>query len=158
MADDKVPMTLAGKLALEEELKHLKSVERPVVIEAIARARENGDLSENADYAAAREKQSFIEGRILEIGDKLARAEVIDPKTIKSDKVVFGATVTVNDEDGKQIRYQIVGETEADLTRNRLSIRSPLARALLSKMVGDEATLRSPKGESIFEIVKIEYL
>ncbi len=155
---DKVPMTLTGKLALEDELKRLKSVDRPAVIEAIAVARAHGDLSENADYSAAREKQSFIEGRILEIGDKLARAEVIDPKAIKSEKIVFGATVTVADEDGKKQRYQIVGETEADLSKGKISISSPIARALLSKMEGDEAVVKSPKGEIVYEILSIEYI
>jgi len=155
---DKVPITLTGKISLEEELKRLKTVERPTVIEQIARARENGDLSENADYAAAREKQSFIEGRILDIGDKLARAEVIDPKSIQTDKIVFGASVGLVDEDGKPVRYQIVGEPEADLAKGRLSVSAPLARALLGKKVGDEAVVRSPKGESIYEVSSIEYI
>lgn len=154
---DKIPVTLSGKLALEEELKRLKAVDRPQVIEQIARARENGDLSENADYAAAREKQSFIEGRILDIGDKLARAEVIDPKSIQSDKIVFGASVRVRDEDGKETNYQIVGEPEADLAKGRLSVTAPIARALLGKKVGDEAVVRSPKGESSYEVISIEY-
>ncbi len=150
-------MTLDGKKALEDELRHLKAVERPKVIEQIAIARAHGDLSENADYSAAREKQGFIEGRILEIGDKLARADVIDPASIKSDKVVFGATVTVVDDSGKEIIYQIVGETEGDLTKGKLSVKAPLARALMGKVEGDEATLRTPKGESIYEVTKIEY-
>jgi transcription elongation factor GreA len=154
---EKVPITTEGKRALEDELRHLKSVERPRVIEAIAIARAHGDLSENADYSAAREKQSFIEGRILEIGDKLARAEVIDPAQIKSDRIVFGATVTVIDDASKEIVYQIVGETEGDLSKGKLSIKAPLARPQMGKMVGDEATLRTPKGESVFEISKIEY-
>lgn len=154
---DKVPITLSGKLALEEELRRLKSVDRPAVIEAIARARENGDLSENADYAAAREKQSFIEGRILDIGDKLARAEVIDPKSIHSEKILFGASVKVRDMDGKENMYQIVGEPEADLAKGRLSVTAPIARALLGKKVGDEAVVRSPKGEITYEIVDIAY-
>jgi transcription elongation factor GreA len=155
---DKVPMTLSGKMALEEELKKLKTIDRPAVIEAIAVARAHGDLSENADYSAAREKQSFIEGRILEIGDKLARAEVIDPKSIKSEKVVFGATVTVADEDGRKQKYQIVGETEADLAKGKISISSPIARALLSKSVSDDAIVKSPKGEIVYEILSIEYI
>lgn len=155
---DKIPITLAGKVALEEELKRLKTTDRPQVIEQIARARENGDLSENADYAAAREKQSFIEGRILDIGDKLARAEVIDPKSIQSDKVVFGASIKVRDEDGKEWNYQIVGEPEADLAKGRLSVAAPIARALLGKRVGDEAVVRSPKGEIAYEIVSIQYV
>lgn len=155
---DKVPITLAGKIALEEELKRLKSVDRPAVIEAIARARENGDLSENADYAAAREKQSFIEGRILDIGDKLARADVIDPTTIRSEKVLFGAHVAVRDGDGKETTYQIVGEPEADLAKGKISVTSPIARALLSKQTGDEAIVRSPRGEVSYEIVSVEYI
>jgi transcription elongation factor GreA len=154
---EKVPMTVNGKIALEDELRHLKTVERPKVIEQIAIARAHGDLSENADYSAAREKQGFIEGRILEIGDKLARAEVIDPALIKSDKVVFGATVTLIDDSSKEIIYQIVGETEGDLTKGRLSVKAPLARALMGKVVGDDATLRTPRGETIFEVAKIEY-
>jgi transcription elongation factor GreA len=155
---DKIPLTLAGKIALEEELKKLKTVDRPAVIEAIAVARGHGDLSENADYSAAREKQSFIEGRILDIGDKLARAEVIDPKQIQSSKVVFGATVTLSDEDGKKVSYQIVGEPEADLARGKISISSPIARSLMGKEEGDEVQVRSPKGNIAFEVLKIEYL
>ena len=155
---DKIPITLAGKLALEEELRKLKTVDRHSVIEQIATARAHGDLSENAEYSAAREKQSFIEGRILDIGDKLARAEVIDPKTIKSEKVVFGATVTVVDEDGKKIKYQIVGEPEADLSKGKISVTSPLARALMTKSEGDEAIVKSPKGEIVYEISEIQYL
>jgi transcription elongation factor GreA len=154
---DKIPLTLSGKVALEEELKKLKAVDRPLVIEQIARARENGDLSENADYAAAREKQSFIEGRILDIGDKLARAEVIDPKSIQSDRILFGANIVLKDEDGHDLRYQIVGEPEADLSKGRLSVNAPIARALLGKRVGDEAVVRTPKGQSTYEVVAIEY-
>jgi len=155
---DNVPMTLGGKTYLEDELKRLKHVERPIVIKAIEEARALGDLSENAEYAAAREKQSFIEGRILDLGDKIARAEVIDPKAIKSDKVMFGATVLVEDEDGKKSKYQIVGDFEADLARGLLSIQAPLARALVGKKVDEEATVRTPKGEAIYTISKIEYI
>ena len=158
MADDKVLITSRGKAALEEELKHLKSVERPTIIEAIALAREQGDLSENAEYSSAREKQSFIEGRILDIGDKLARAEVIDPAGVHSTKIVFGATVNLLDEDGKKVKYQIVGEPEADLSKGRISVKSPIALALLGKLPGDEAVVRSPKGEVVYEIVDIEYV
>jgi len=154
---EKVPMTVEGKRALEDELRHLKSVERPRVIEQIAIARAHGDLSENADYSAAREKQGFIEGRILEIGDKLARAEVIDPAQIKSEKIVFGATVTMTDDSGKEIVYQIVGETEGDLAKGKLSVKAPLARTLMGKAVGDEAVLKTAKGESTYEIANIEY-
>ena len=155
---DKIPLTLEGKISLEEELKRLKSVDRPAVIEQIAVARAHGDLSENADYSAAREKQSFIEGRILDIGDKLARAEVIDPKTLKSEKVLFGATVTVVDQDGKETKCQIVGEPEADISKSKISISSPLARALLGRNVGDEAIVKSPRGEIVYEVAEINYI
>lgn len=155
---DKVPITVIGKAALEDELRRLKSVDRPAVIEAIATARAHGDLSENAEYSAAREKQSFIEGRIAEIGDRLARADVIDPRMIQSEKVLFGATVTLTDSDGRVKTYQIVGEPEADFERARISISSPLARALMGKRVGDEAVVRSPKGEIVYNVEKIEYV
>lgn len=158
MSDDKVPLTLKGKEALEAELKNLKSVVRPEVIDAIEKARAHGDLSENAEYHAAREKQSFVEGRILEIGDRLARAEVIDPSKIESEKVVFGATVKLLDENGNSKCYQIVGDPEADLAKNRISISSPLSRALLNKQEGDEAVVKSPKGDIVYEIVSIEYI
>jgi len=155
---DKIPLTSSGKIALEEELKRLKHVDRPAVIEQIATARAHGDLSENAEYSAAREKQSFIEGRILDIGDKLARAEIIDPKSIKSSKIVFGATVSVADNDGKEMTCQIVGEPEADLSKGRISVSSPLARALLGKEPGDEALVKSPRGEIAYEIISVEYI
>ncbi len=154
---DKLPLTVEGKLALEEELKRLKHVDRPAVIEQIAIARAHGDLSENAEYSAAREKQSFIEGRILDIGDKLARAEVIDVRNIQSDKIVFGAHVVAQDPDGKEISVQIVGEPEADLARGKLSVSAPLARALLGKVEGDEAIVKSPKGDIAYDIIKVEY-
>lgn len=157
MSEEKVPMTLAGKVALEKELKKLKTEDRPAVIEQISIARAHGDLSENAEYAAAREKQGFIEGRILEIGDQLARAEVIDVAGIDSEKIVFGATVKLVDEEGREKVYQIVGEPEADVENGKLSIKAPIARALLGKFEGDEATVRSPKGETVYEIVSIEY-
>lgn len=155
---DKIPITLQGKLALEEELRHLKSVERPAVIEAIATARAHGDLSENAEYSAAREKQSFIEGRILDLGDKLARAEVIDPTSIETTKVVFGATVDLVDEDGHEVTYQIVGDPEADLEKRKISISSPIARAVLGKEAGDEAVVKSPKGNIVYEIAAVRYV
>lgn len=154
---DSLPLTLAGKIMLEEELKNLKNVERPKVIEAISIARAHGDLSENADYAAAKEKQAFIEGRIQEIGDKLARAEVIDPKNIKSSKVVFGATVQVENEDGDSFTYQIVGEAEANLEKLKISLSSPIARALLGKEVGDEIQVQSPKGKVVYTVTALEY-
>ncbi len=157
MSSDKIPMTLAGHLALEEELRRLKMVDRPAVIEQISIARAHGDLSENAEYSAAREKQGFIEGRIGQIGDFLARAEIIDTANIQSDKVVFGAHVTLVDQEGANITYQIVGETETDLPKGRLSIKAPIARALLGKYVGDEAVVKTPRGETVFEVIKIEY-
>ncbi len=152
-----MPITLAGKVALEEELRRLKTVDRPAVIESIAIARAHGDLSENADYHAAKEKQSFIEGRILELGDKLARAEVIDLSTMKSDKILFGASVRVNDDNGKEHEYQIVGEAEADLSKGKISVASPLAKALLGKRAGDEATMRTPRGEVTYEVISVNY-
>lgn len=155
---DKIPITKKGKDALEEELRQLKTVARPEVIEQIAVARAHGDLSENAEYAAAREKQGFIEGRIQEIGDRLARAEVIDPTQIQSEKIVFGATVTLFDEDGQEKCYQIVGEPEADLENGKISVLSPIARALLGKMEGDEVLVKTPKGGVNYEVSKIEYI
>lgn len=153
-----IPMTVAGKRLLEEELKRLKSVERPSVIRAIEEARSNGDLSENADYSAAKERQSFIEGRIQEINAKLATAQVIDPATIKSDKVVFGATVVVSDQDhGKENTYKIVGADEADLKQNKISIHSPLARALIGKKAGEEVSFNAPKGTISYDIIAIKY-
>ncbi|PHR83176.1 transcription elongation factor GreA, partial [Henriciella sp.] len=136
----RTPMTAEGHAALDAELKHLKSVERPAVIAAISEAREHGDLSENAEYHAAKEKQSFIEGRVAELEDKLARAEVIDVTKLKGDKVVFGATVTLIDADTeKEVTYRIVGEDEADISKGKVSVGSPIARALIGKSVGDEA-------------------
>lgn len=158
MADEKVPMTVEGKRRLDEELKHLTSVERPDVIKVIEWARSNGDLSENADYSAAKERQAFIEGRIGQIGDMLARAQVIDPALIKSDKVVFGATVELDEQDtGRRITYKIVGVDEADLKIGKISITSPVARALIGKQEGDEVTVNAPKGQILYDVVKIRY-
>jgi transcription elongation factor GreA len=154
---DRILITVAGKAAIEEELRELKNVERPEVIAAIAEARSHGDLSENADYAAAKEKQAFIEGRIQDLGDKLARAEVIDPSSVKSERIVFGATVTVENEDGGSFVYQIVGEPEANIEHGKLSLSAPLARALLGKEVGDEVQVQSPKGKVAYTISKLEY-
>lgn len=155
---EKIPMTRAGHGALDAELKTLKSVERPAVIRAIAEAREHGDLSENAEYHAARERQSFVEGRIKELEGLLALAEVIDPARL-SGAVKFGATVTLVDEDTDEERtYQIVGEAEADIERGLLNIRSPLARALIGKEVGDTAEVRTPGGEKSYEILSIRYV
>jgi len=155
---EKIPMTRAGHGALDSELRHLKSVERPSVIRAIAEAREHGDLSENAEYHAAREKQSFVEGRIKELESLLSRAEVIDPSKF-TGTVKFGATVSVVDADTDEEKtYQIVGEAEADIERGLLNIRSPLARALIGKDVGDTAEVRTPGGEKSYEILKIQYV
>ena len=146
---DSVPMTVEGKKRLEDELQQLKTKERPAVIQAIATAREHGDLKENAEYHAAREKQSFLEGKIQYIEDQIARAEVIDPKSIQSDKVMFGATVVLQTEEGAEKRYQIVGDPEADLESGRLSIASPLVRAMLGKREGDEVIVKNAKGETL---------
>ncbi len=151
-------MTRAGHAALDEELKKLKSVERPAVIRAIAEAREHGDLSENAEYHAARERQSFVEGRIKELESILSLADVIDPTRL-SGPVKFGATITLVDGDTDAERtYQIVGEAEADIERGLLNIRSPLARALIGKDVGDTAEVRTPGGEKSYEILSIRYI
>jgi transcription elongation factor GreA len=149
-------MTLPGYQKLEDELRHLKSVERPAVIKAIAEAREHGDLSENAEYHAAREKQSFIEGRILELEDKTSHAEVIDVSKLSGAIVKFGATVTLVDDDtGDKTTYQIVGEDEADIKAGRLSVSAPLARALIGKTVKDGVEVTTPKGGKSYEIVKV---
>ncbi|MFN6952327.1 MAG: transcription elongation factor GreA [Albidovulum sp.] len=154
----KIPMTRAGHAALDQELRTLKSVDRPAVIRAIAEAREHGDLSENAEYHAARERQSFIEGRIKELESILSLAEVIDPATL-SGAVKFGATVCLLDEDTEEERtYQIVGEAEADIEKGLLNIRSPLARALIGKTEGDSVEVRTPGGEKTYEILSIRYV
>lgn len=155
---EKVPMTRAGHAALDQELRALKSVERPAVIKAIAEAREHGDLSENAEYHAARERQSFVEGRIKEIEALLSRAEVIDPAKL-SGAIKFGATVTLVDEDSDEEKtYQIVGEAEADIEAGLLNIRSPLARALIGKDEGDSVEVRTPGGEKSYEVLSIRYV
>jgi transcription elongation factor GreA len=155
---DKIPLTRRGHVALNEELKQLKSVERPAVIRAIAEAREHGDLSENAEYHAAREKQSFIEGRVKELESILSRAEVIDPAKL-GGTVKFGATVKLVDEDTDEEKtYQIVGEAEADIERGLLNIRSPLARALIGKAEGDSVEVRTPGGEKGYEVLSIDYI
>ena len=151
-------MTAEGHAALDAELKHLKSVERPAIIAAISEAREHGDLSENAEYHAAKEKQSFIEGRVAELEDKLARAEVIDVSKLKGEKIVFGATVTLTDVDTeKQATYRIVGEDEADISKGKVSITSPIARALIGKTVGDEAEVAAPGGARVYEIEAVAF-
>lgn len=155
---EKIPMTRAGFVALDEELKHLKSVERPAIIRAIAEAREHGDLSENAEYHSAREKQSFIEGRIKELEGLLSLADVIDPTRL-SGAIKFGATITIVDEDSDEEKtYQIVGETEADIEAGKLNIRSPLARALIGKDEGDSVEVKTPGGNRSYEILSIRFI
>ncbi len=154
---EKIPMTRAGHTALEAELKALKSEERPAIIRAIAEAREHGDLSENAEYHSAREKQSFIEGRIKEIEGIIGLAEVIDPAKL-SGAIKFGATVTVVDEDTDEEKtWQIVGEHEASIENGLLNVKSPIARALIGKEEGDSVEVRTPGGEKSYEIVTIDY-
>jgi transcription elongation factor GreA len=151
-------MTATGFQRLQDDLKHLKGTERPAIIRAIAEAREHGDLSENAEYHAARERQSFIEGQIGEIEDKISRAEVIDASKLSGTTVKFGATVTLVDEDtDEEVSYQLVGEFEADINAGRLSITSPLARALIAKSVGDNIEVTTPGGSKAYEILKIEF-
>jgi transcription elongation factor GreA len=155
---EKIPMTRAGHTALDSELKVLKSIERPAVIRAIAEAREHGDLSENAEYHAAREKQSFIEGRIKELEAVLSLAEVFDPAKL-SGAIKFGATVTLMDEDSDEQRiYQIVGEQEADIEHGLLNIRSPLARALIGKDEGDSIDVKTPGGQRSYEVLRVQFI
>ncbi|MFZ5669341.1 MAG: transcription elongation factor GreA [Pseudomonadota bacterium] len=156
---EKVPMTAGGYAALDEELKRLKTVERPAVIAAIAEARSHGDLSENAEYHAAKERQGWIEGRIAEIEDKIARAQIIDVSRLSGSQVKFGATVTVVDEDtDDEGRYQIVGEHEADVKAGRISLSSPLSRAMIGKEVGDVVEVNTPGGVKAYEILKVEWV
>ena len=155
---DKQPMTVRGKNLLDKELKHLIQVERPDVIKSIEEARSHGDLSENADYDAAKERQGFIEYRIGEIQSKLANAEVVDPTSIKSDKIVFGATVELLDLDSdKKVAYQLVGVDEADIKNGRLSVFSPLGRALIGKKKRDSVELQSPKGDKEYEVLNFKF-
>jgi transcription elongation factor GreA len=154
---EKVPLTARGFAALDEELKKLKSEERPAVIRAIAEAREHGDLSENAEYHAAREKQSFIEGRIQELEGLISRAEVIDPAKL-SGPIKFGATVKLVDEDTDEEKtFQIVGESEADIGKGLLNLKSPLARALIGKEPGDSVEVMTPGGGKSYEVLEVEY-
>ncbi|HEX4197174.1 MAG TPA: transcription elongation factor GreA [Caulobacteraceae bacterium] len=156
---EKVPMTGEGYAVLDEELKRLKTQERPSVIGQIAEARLHGDLSENAEYHAAKDRQGWIEGRIAEIEDKIARAQVIDVSKLSGDQVKFGATVSVVDEDTEdEARYQIVGEHEADVKAGKLSISSPLSRAMIGKEVGDVVEVNTPGGVKAYEILKIEWV
>ncbi len=157
--NQRIPITKQGLAQLEEELRHLKSVARPEVIRAIAEAREHGDLSENAEYHAARERQSFIEGRVAILEDRISRSEVIDVSGLSGDTVKFGATVSLVDEDtDEKLTYQLVGELEADVKTGSMAINAPLARALIGKMVGESVEVITPKGEKIYEILKIKFV
>jgi transcription elongation factor GreA len=155
----RVPMTPGGLLRLKQDLKRLKNVERPKIVKEIAEARSHGDLSENAEYHAAKEKQSHIEGRIQQVEHWIASAEVIDVSKHQGDRVVFGATVTLEDvEGGDEVTYQIVGELEADLKRGKISVTSPIARALIGKEEGDTAVVQSPGGQKEYEIKNVEFV
>jgi transcription elongation factor GreA len=156
---EKVPMTAEGYQALDEELKRLKTVERPAVIAAIGEARQHGDLSENAEYHAAKDRQGWIEGQIAEIEDRMARAQVIDVSKLSGSQVKFGATVSLIDEDTEQqARYQIVGDHEADVKLGKISISSPIARAMIGKENGDVVEVTTPTGVKAYEITKVEYV
>ena len=155
----KTPITKRGAELLRAELQHLKTVERPHVISAIAEARAHGDLSENAEYDAARERQSFVEGRIAEIESKLANAQIIDPKLLDAEgRCVFGATVDLEEQGGESATYQIVGEDEAEIKEGRISISSPIARALIGKDAGDVVEVRTPGGVKRYEIIDVRYV
>jgi transcription elongation factor GreA len=155
-----LPITKRGAEALKEELNKLKTVDRPWVINAIAEARAQGDLSENAEYDAAKDRQGFIEGRIMEIEGKLSAAQIIDPSSLNAEgRVVFGATVELEDEDsGKRVTYQVVGEDEADLKVGRLNVSSPMARAMIGREVGDSVTVQAPAGDKHYEIIQVSYI
>jgi transcription elongation factor GreA len=155
---NKIPMTPDGHVRLGQELKRLKQVERPAVIKAIAEAREHGDLSENAEYHAARERQGFIEGRVLELEDKLSRAEIIDIKNQSGSRIMFGAKVKLVDEEtDEEAAYQIVGPEEAEIQQGLLSINSPLAKAILGKEAGDSVEVTTPRGVRYFEVLEVRY-
>jgi len=152
-------MTRAGFTRMEKELKRLKGVERPAVIQALEEARAHGDLSENAEYHAAKERQAFIESRVADLGSKVSRAQIIDTSGLSGKTVKFGATVTVVDEDDdSEMKFQIVGEDEADIKEKRLSVGSPLARALIGKQVGDEVEVSTPSGGKFYELLKVQYV
>ena len=155
---DKMPMLAEGYERLQTEVRHLKMVERPSIVEAIEEARAHGDLSENAEYHAAKERQGHVEAQIADIEDRLSRAMVIDPKSLSGDKVIFGATVHLIDENDKPIKYQVVGQTEADAKVGRISYSSPLGRALIGRSVGDEVEVSAPSGDKYYEIEKIEFI
>lgn len=155
---EKIAITANGYARMEAELKQLKAVDRPNVIEAIAEARAHGDLSENAEYHAAKEKQGFIEARIADLESKVSRADIIDVKSLKSDTIKFGATMTLVDEDTEEkVTYQIVSEYEADIKAGLISLTAPIARALIGKQVGDSVEVNTPKGARSYEVVKVEY-
>jgi transcription elongation factor GreA len=155
---EKIPMTAAGYARLEKELKNLKTVERPAVIEAIAEARAHGDLKENAEYHAAKEKQSFIEGRLAELEAVISRADIIDVAAISGDVIKFGATVTLVDEESEEeTTYQLVGEYEADITQKLISITAPIGRALIGKKTGSSVEVATPKGTRFYEVLKVVY-
>lgn len=159
MAIEKIPMTAAGYQRLQDELQHLRLVERPAIIQAISEARSHGDLSENAEYHTARERQGFIEGRISELENKLPRVEVIDVSKHKGKRIVFGATVTLVDVDNdKESIYQIVGEDESNIDAGLLSVSAPLARGLIGKSVGDEVEVLTPNGSKAYEVIKVEFI
>lgn len=157
MASDKIPMLAEGYEILKQELKRLKTEERQSVIEEIEVARGHGDIAENSEYHAAKERQSLLEARIGELEDMLARADVVDPKKFSGDRVMFGATVTLKDEDGKKKVYQIVGIFEADVKKGRISYSSPLGAALIGKRVGDDVEVHTPSGEKYYEVKKVEF-
>jgi transcription elongation factor GreA len=157
MASEKVPMLAEGHRHLESELKRLK-LERPSIVDSIEEARAHGDLSENAEYHAAKERQGQVEAHIADIEDRLSRALVIDPTTLSGDKVVFGATVSLVDEDDAKVRYQLVGQTEADAKVGRISYNSPLGRALIGRQVGEEVEVTTPSGDRYYEIERVEFI
>ena len=155
---NRIPITAKGAEKLKTELEYLKKTARPNVVAAIAEAREKGDLSENAEYDAAREEQGYIEGRIAELEGKIPALQVIDPKTVVSDRIVFGATVTLyNEDEDSSVTYQIVGDDEADIKKNLISVSSPIARALIGKSEGDTVKFMAPKGQVTFEVEEVEY-
>jgi len=159
MAGNQIPMTKAGAEAIKRELKRLKTVERPKNVQEISTARDHGDLRENAEYHAAKEKQSHIEGRIQMLEDRLARAEIIEVSKLSGERVMFGATVKLEDsESGQKVQYTIAGETEADLKKGRISITSPIARGLIGREVGDTVKIRTPGGEREYEVLEVLFL
>ena len=155
---NKVPLTVKGAELLRDELQRLKTIERPAVVAAIAEARAHGDLSENAEYHSAKERQGQVEATIADLEDKLSRAQIIDPTTLSGDRIVFGATVTLADEDDKPVRYQIVGQAEADAKDGKISYSSPLGRALIGRRVDDEVEVTVPSGDKYYLVTKIEFI